>query len=413
MKSTKFLFLLFIPFIFLSCFEDDDDNGAYASEINDFIWKGMNAAYLYKADIIDLSNDRFNDSEEYASYLNGYEYPEQLFESLIYERESIDKFSVIVDNYIELEQYLSGSSISNGLNYGLSYIPNSNNEIFGFVRYVNEGSSADIANIQRGDIFRGINGINLTIDNYSDLLSQEIYTLNFASYLNNNTDDINDDIVEFNNINIEIQKTPLVKNPVHHYSILNSSNGKIGYLMYNQFVSNYDQYLESIFSEYKSNSVNELILDLRYNPGGSINSALILASLITGQFENDIFNTLNNLIRESTSDAKKWELIREPKNKFDLHLINQESEEEILILIKAKLDEISLKKLYSTFFDFKSLKKRKFLIISKFNPKIQSEKKIIQEKASFLSQKSGVEIDVISIIEIEEFFQKFINQKKD
>ena len=145
MKSTKFFILLFIPFIFLSCFEDDDDNGAYASEINDFIWKGMNAAYLYKADIIDLSNDRFNDSEEYASYLNGYEYPEQLFESLIYERESIDKFSVIVDNYIELEQYLSGSSISNGLNYGLSYIPNSNNEIFGFVRYVNEGSSADIA----------------------------------------------------------------------------------------------------------------------------------------------------------------------------------------------------------------------------------------------------------------------------
>ena len=166
----------------------------------------MNAAYLYKADIIDLSNDRFNDSEEYVSYLNGYEYPEQLFESLIYERESIDKFSVIVDNYIELEQYLSGSSISNGLNYGLSYIPNSNNEIFGFVRYVNEGSSADIANIQRGDIFRGINGINLTIDNYSDLLSQEIYTLNFASYLNNNTDDINDDIVEFNNINIEVNE---------------------------------------------------------------------------------------------------------------------------------------------------------------------------------------------------------------
>ena len=291
MKSTKFFFLLFIPFIFLSCFEDDDDNGAYASEINDFVWKGMNAAYLYKAEIIDLSNDRFNDSEEYASYLNGYEYPEQLFETLIYERESIDKFSVIVDNYIELEQYLSGSSISNGLNYGLSYIPNSNNEIFGFVRYVNEGSSADIANIQRGDIFRGVNGINLTIDNYSDLLSQEIYTLNFASYLNNNTDDINDDIVEFNNINIEIQKTPLVKNPVHHHSILNSSNGKIGYLMYNQFVSSYDQYLESIFSEYKSNSVNELILDLRYNPGGSINSALILASLITGQFENEIFNT--------------------------------------------------------------------------------------------------------------------------
>jgi len=94
-----------------------------------------------------------------------------------------------------------------------------------------------------------------------------------------------------NDINIELQKVPLIKNPVHHYSTLNYSGGKIGYLMYNQFVSNYDDYLKTIFSEFKSNSVDELILDLRYNPGGSINSAIVLASLITGQFENEIFNT--------------------------------------------------------------------------------------------------------------------------
>ena len=48
--------------LFTSCFEDNDDNGALASEINDFVWKGMNAAYLYKHEIPDLENDRFNDS---------------------------------------------------------------------------------------------------------------------------------------------------------------------------------------------------------------------------------------------------------------------------------------------------------------------------------------------------------------
>lgn len=130
-------------------------------------------------------------------------------------------------------------------------------------------------------------------------------------------------------------------------------------------------------------------------------------------FENQIFSTISKLIRESSFSSNQWELIREPKNNFDLHLKNLESEEEILILIKAKLDEVSFKGLYSIFFDFKSLKRRKFIIISKFNPKIQSEKKFIKEKVFYLSQKSGVEIEAISIIEIEQFFQKLFNPKED
>ncbi|MBT8261012.1 MAG: carboxyl-terminal protease, partial [Bacteroidia bacterium] len=123
--KIKFLLPIVLVTIFFttSCFEDRDDNGVYASEINDFVWKGMNAVYLYKSQIPDLANDRFSSNEEYGAYLNSFEAPEQLFESLIYDRPNIDKYSWITDDYIALEQSLDGQGLTNGMKYGLRYYP--------------------------------------------------------------------------------------------------------------------------------------------------------------------------------------------------------------------------------------------------------------------------------------------------
>ncbi|MDA9357233.1 S41 family peptidase, partial [Flavobacteriaceae bacterium] len=207
------------------------------------------------------------------------------------ERENIDKYSQIVDDYIELQQYFEGVSNGNGMEYGLRYVPGSNFNIYGYVRYVHPGSVANENNIKRGDIFSGINGSSLNIENYPTLLSTDSYTVNFANYFNNNTTDIIDDTVVSNNINIDLYKVSIEKNPIFHSTIIENSDGKSGYLLYNQFTSTFDDELNEVFSNFKSNNIDNLILDLRYNSGGSVNSALLISSLITGQFTNEVFST--------------------------------------------------------------------------------------------------------------------------
>ena len=121
----KFALLSLVFSLTFSCFEDNDDSISGTTDIKNFVWNAMNFAYLYKDNSPNLADDRFGSDNDYQSFLNGYESPETLFESLVYDRENIDRFSWITSDYITLEQQFSGVTKTNGAEFNFFYTPGS------------------------------------------------------------------------------------------------------------------------------------------------------------------------------------------------------------------------------------------------------------------------------------------------
>ncbi|MDY8138895.1 S41 family peptidase [Aquimarina sp. 2201CG5-10] len=294
MKLLKYTALLLCSVsLFTSCFNDNDDEPRVSSvlEINNFIYRGMNSFYVYKADVPDLANDRFSSDQEFTDFLNGFSSPEAIFEGLRTqetvtvgsEQIKVDEFSFLVDDYVALEQAFDGITRNNGMEFGLVRYPNNPSNVFGYVRYILPGTDAESKSVQRGDIFNTIDGTQITDQNFSSLLAPDTYTIGLATF------DGND--VTATGESVELTKVQYTENPVFIARTLDVGGSPAGYLMYNSFTADFDAQLNNAFAQFKSDGVTNLILDLRYNGGGSVASAIDLSSMITGQFNGEIIIT--------------------------------------------------------------------------------------------------------------------------
>ncbi|WP_271855819.1 S41 family peptidase [Patiriisocius marinus] len=283
MKKYLFTGLLSSFILFTSCFEDLDDNVQQASniEIQDFIYRGLNFFYLYKSDTPELANDAFADADSKNAFLSSFDTPESLFDFL---KSPQDRFSVLVDDYISLENALSGVTLNNGMEYGLVFYPDESGNVFGYVRYVLPNTSASAANLERGMIFNSVDGQQLTETNFRDLLAPDSYSIGLATFDGENVEPITDST-------IVLTKTEYTENPIHLERTFTVDGEKVGYLMYNAFTRDFDPQLNAAFGNFKAEAIDHLVLDLRYNSGGSVETATDLSAMITGQFNNQVFYT--------------------------------------------------------------------------------------------------------------------------
>ncbi|MGY5848414.1 S41 family peptidase [Salegentibacter sp. HM20] len=290
MKLYKFVFLfLFSGMLFTSCAEDEDDiiddevgqpGPDRNLDVENFMYNGMNEIYLYKADVPELADNYFANQQERNEWLSEFEDPEDLFYNGL--TASFDRFSFMTDDYVALEQSFQGTSTTTGMNYAIGRI-NGGNDLFGAVRYVLPGTSAEEEGLERGMVFTKIDGQQLTVSNYQSLLAQSNFTIHLA--------DINNDgAIAETGETVNLSKAEYTANPVYIAKTLNVDGLKVGYLMYNSFTADFDAQMNQAFAEFKAEGIDELVLDLRYNGGGNVETAVDLSSMITGQFEGEIFS---------------------------------------------------------------------------------------------------------------------------
>jgi len=309
MKNLNYLVVLFLflSISFISCSNDDEDPTTEPNPtivelndpINNFVWKGMNSWYNWKGDVSNLADTKNDDLNTYYTYLNDFDSPEDLFESLLYDKGNTDRFSWFIEDYVEQQKSFQGISTTTGIRRSTP-IKAADNEIIIYAQHVSTGSPADIAGVKRGDVINAIDGEVMNETNYANVINK-LYSGNTIVVSTAKLE--NDVLVKVSDFTI----TPaeVSDNPVHFTKVFDDVDGKkVGYLVYNGFRSSFNDELNTAFASFKGSGITELVLDLRINGGGSVATSAYLASMINESAGTDSFAELRFNSKHSNENGE-------------------------------------------------------------------------------------------------------------
>jgi len=269
------LLLILSVFSFLSCSKDPIDDGGDGGgsttdkSVNEWIEATMRDYYYWYNEIPDSKNLNFNAE------------PENFFYSLLTKKDGkigVDRhnyYSRIESTSSPLRSVASAGEFSMGFEY--AYYLLSQYQVRALqVLYVIPGSPAARSELKRGDWIFTIDGNPVSDAAITKLFSGSEVNLGIGP-------EAKPEVAK----QIKLKAESIDDNPVYIYQMINYNNRKIGYLMYNHFTSGknsndetYNNLLRQVFTEFKKNAPQDFILDLRYNMGGAVNCAQLLATFL-------------------------------------------------------------------------------------------------------------------------------------
>lgn len=217
-------------------------------KINNFINLVMEDIYLWYKEIPDIDIRYEFDSKAY-------------FEKILYAE---DKWSFITEDVEALESSFEGVETTFGYSLAFGRFSNTG-DIFALVEYVYPNTPAAEAGIERGDIIVLMDGGDITDDNYTDLL--------YAGTLNISLGILGEGGISVNPQTVNMTARKLTLDPVLITNIIEHGGQKIGYLFYAQYIANFNSSLDDAFRYFQEQQITDLVVDLRYNPGGGTDAA--------------------------------------------------------------------------------------------------------------------------------------------
>ena len=151
--------------------------------------------------------------------------------------------------------------------------------------YVHQGSPAWEAGMKRGDTIFKVNGVVLNNDNYKNYMNALYYSPS-GTYMFEFIRDA--DMSKSYKVSVS---TGIYRyNPVLFSAIIPKDNHLIGYLVLENFDLDAHEFIVDIIQQLKDQNITDLVLDLRFNPGGAVAQSRYLASAIAGTSHlDDIF----------------------------------------------------------------------------------------------------------------------------